>query len=236
MSDTILDDVQALLEKELGDKRILEQIQRAAQNNEVISNFERNYVRKLAEKHLGKKPTVEKKIEKPKAIPDVQIPASPKPQPVQTFSAPTKTTKPTSKNTKFVLGAGIAALVVIIAAAVSLGGDSGISTTPVISDTPEIIKETSSQSFSIQTDLSSYYRGDIISISGNSELSAGDPVNLMIKNSDDETVWSEQVSAKSNGDFSTLTFAGGSGWKSGTFTIIAEINSEETTNTFSFNQ
>jgi hypothetical protein len=56
MSDPILDDVQALLDKEFGDKRILDQILRAAQNNEVISNFERNYVRKLAEKHLGKKP------------------------------------------------------------------------------------------------------------------------------------------------------------------------------------
>jgi hypothetical protein len=52
MSDPILDDVQALLDKEFGDKRILDQILRAAQNNEVISNFERNYVRKLAEKHL----------------------------------------------------------------------------------------------------------------------------------------------------------------------------------------
>ena len=51
MPDTILDDVKALLDKEFGDKRILEQIQRAAQNDEVISNFERNYVRKLAEKH-----------------------------------------------------------------------------------------------------------------------------------------------------------------------------------------
>ena len=36
MPDTILDDVQALLDKEVGDKRILEQILRAAQNNEVI--------------------------------------------------------------------------------------------------------------------------------------------------------------------------------------------------------
>jgi hypothetical protein len=56
MPDPILDDVQALLDKEFGDKRILEQILRAAQNDEVISNFERNYVRKLGEKHLGKIP------------------------------------------------------------------------------------------------------------------------------------------------------------------------------------
>lgn len=231
MSDTILDDVQALLDRELGDKRILEQIQRAAQNNEVISNFERNYVRKLAEKHLGKKPPVEKKMEEPKVIPDVQIPITPKPQPVQTFSPPPVKTKPASKNTKIVLGAGIGALVVIIAVAISLGDVSDISSKP------EIIKTTTpSQSFSIQTDLSSYGRGDIISISGNSELSAGNQINLMIKNPDDKTVWSEQVSVKSNGEFTTLTFAGGSEWKSGTFTILAETDSEQTTNTFLFNQ
>ena len=99
MPDTILDDVQALLDKELGDKRILEQILRAAQNNEVISNFERNYVRKLAEKHLGKKPAMEKKPEEPKIIPDVQIPTPPpQPKPVQTFSPPPKVSKSNSKS------------------------------------------------------------------------------------------------------------------------------------------
>ncbi|NIM26471.1 MAG: hypothetical protein GTN35_00565 [Nitrososphaeria archaeon] len=231
MPDTILDDVQALLDKEVGDKRILEQILRAAQNNEVISNFERNYVRKLAEKHLGKKPAMEKKPEEQKIIPDVQIPTPtpPQPKPVQTFSPPPKVSKSNSKNTKIMLGAGIAALIVIIAAAASMSGVSDISSTPNITKTP------TSQSFSIQTDLSSYQRGDIISISGNSEFSAGEPVNLVIKNPDDETVWSEQVAVKKDGKFTTLTFAGGSGWDAGIFTVMAETNSEQTTNTFSFN-
>ena len=62
MTDSIVDDVQVLLDKELGDKRILGQILRAAQNNEVISNFERNYVNKLVEKYLRPKPPVEKII------------------------------------------------------------------------------------------------------------------------------------------------------------------------------
>ncbi len=56
MTDPLLDDVKALLDKDFGDDRILKQICRACENNEVISNYERNYVRKLAEKHLGKKP------------------------------------------------------------------------------------------------------------------------------------------------------------------------------------
>lgn len=232
MPDTILDDVQALLDKEVGDKRILEQILRAAQNQEVISNFERNYVRKLAEKHLGKKPAMEKKAEEQKITPDVQIPTPtppPQPKPVQTFSPPPKISKSNSKNTKIMLGAGIAALIVIIAAAASMGGVSDISSTPNITKSP-----TTSQSFSIETDLSSYQRGDIISISGNSEFSPGEQVNLVIKNPEDETVWTEQVAVKKDGKFATLTFAGGSGWESGTFTVLAQMNSEQTTNTFSF--
>ena len=58
MTDPLIDDVQALLDKEKGDERILKQIFRACENNEVISNYERNYVRNLAEKYLGRAPPV----------------------------------------------------------------------------------------------------------------------------------------------------------------------------------
>ncbi len=54
MTDPLFDDVKALLEKDFGDDRILKQISRACENNEVISNYERNYVKNLAEKHLRK--------------------------------------------------------------------------------------------------------------------------------------------------------------------------------------
>jgi len=230
MSDPILDDVQTLLDKELGDKRILEQIQRAAQNNEVISNFERNYVRKLAEKHLGRKPP-----EPPKQIiPDVVIPPTSsiiESQTVQTWSTPSKRKKSSSNNTKFILGGGLAALVIIIIAAASLSGISDNSSGTIEpNQTPNTPK-----SFSIKTDSSSYQKGDIISISGESNLSFGNSVILSIENSKDELVWSEQANVKNDGQFSTLTFAGGFGWEeSGTFTIMAESDSEKITNTFSF--
>ena len=230
MSDPILDDVQTLLDKELGDKRILEQIQRAAQNNEVISNFERNYIRKLAEKHLGRKPP-----EPPKQIiPDVVIPPTSsiiESQTVQTWSTPSKRKKSSSNNTKFILGGGLAALVIIIIAAASLSGISDNSSGTIEpNQTPNTPK-----SFSIKTDSSSYQKGDIISISGESNLSFGNSVILSIENSKDELVWSEQANVKSDGQFSTLTFAGGFGWEeSGTFTIMAESDSEKITNTFSF--
>ena len=234
MPDPILDDVQALMDKEFGDKRILEQILRAAKNDEVISNFERNYVRKLPEKHLGKKPPVEKSFEEPKPIPVItQEPIQQKPtQPIQTWSEPPKISKSGSKNTTVLMGVGIASLIIIIIAAVSLSNTSDLTPTIKPDQTP---KTTSSSSFLIKTDQSSYSTGDIISITGSSKIAFGNQVNISIKNSDGDLVWTEQVDVKRDGEFTTLTFAGGFGWeKSGTYTIIAQSNSETTSNTFSF--
>jgi len=235
MPDPILDDVQALMDKEFGDKRILEQILRAAKNEEVISNFERNYVRKLAEKHLGKKPIEEKKlmdeppprpVTTPEIMPQKQI------QPIQSWSRPPTVSKSNSKNKKILLGIGLASLLIIITGAVSLSDNSDL-TTAIKTD--QTSKTSTSTSFSVKTDLSSYTTGDIISISGNSKVAFGNKISLSIKNSDNQVVWSEQVNVKRDGQFTTLTFAGGSGWeKSDTFTINAESNSEKATSTFSF--
>ena len=233
MADPILDDVQALMDKEFGDRKILEQILRAAKNDEVISNFERNYVRKLAEKHLGKKPLTEKIQEVTKPTPFT----SPEPiiqksiQPIHAFSEP-KISKPGSKNNKVLVGVGVAALIIIIIAVTSLSGPSELS--PAINTEPKP-KATTSDSFSIKTDQSSFNPGDIISISGSSKAAFGNQINLSIENPDGAIVWSEKVNVKRDGQFTTLTFAGGEGWnKSGTFTIIAESDSERATNTFSF--
>lgn len=228
MPDPILDDVQALLDKEFGDKRILEQILRAAKNDEVISNFERNYVRKLAEKHLGKKPVVEKKAtEIPKEIvPDFVPVSTPEPQTIQKWSPPPKTKK-SSNNNKIILGFGVAVIAIIIIVAASLNITSNISPSTGIDQTSGV-----QQQFSVKTDLPSYNKGDIIVISGNSKASINE-VAISILNSKNEVVWYETVNVKANGQFSTLTFAGGTGWEnSGTFTLIAESNSERSQSTF----
>ena len=150
MTDSLLDDVKALLDKDFGDDRILKQICRACENNEVISNYERNYVQKLAEKHLGKRPEVVKTspvIEKP-VIPDVIIPETPSTLKTQTVQPqPPRISKTSSKNLKIMLGIGGIALIIIIAAAASF---SGISDTPTKVETPLTVSE----SLSIQSDLS----------------------------------------------------------------------------------
>lgn len=229
--DSLLDDVKALLEKDFGDDRILKQIRRACENNEVISNFERNYVKKLAEKHLGRKPATP--APKKPVVPDVVIPETPPVQNNQSFQKtqtirqePPKTSS-SSKNSKLMMGIGGAALVVIIAIAVSF---SGIDTTPDVAKTPT---DTVTESLVIQTDFASYNNKDIISINGISDT--GSSVNLSIENQKGELVWAEQLSLKSDGRYSTLAIAGGPGWESsGTYTIKVDNGAETKSSTFSF--
>ena len=226
MTDSLLDDVKALLDKDFGDDRILKQICRACENDEVISNYERNYVRKLAEKHLGKRPEVvqtQTPVEEKPDVPDVVMPETPSIQKTQTLQfEPPRISSSNSKNSKKILGIDGVALVIIIAVTASFSGISNVTPTNSIPDT-----------LSIQTDLSSYDKKDIISISGISDTSG--TVNLSIENKNNELVWAEQVSLKSDGRYSTLAIAGGPGWEnSGTYTIDIDNGVETKSKTFLF--
>ena len=228
MSDLLLDDVKALLDKDFGDDRILKQICRACEHNEVISNYERNYVRELAEKYLGKKPvsvqtpTVESKPVVPYSV-SAEI--QPMQQTLQTEIPKVSHSK--SKNTKIILGIGGIALMVVLAIAVSFSGIADNATKIDEPITSQII------SLSIQTDLASYVKKDLISISGISDIS--ETVDLSIENQSGELAWAEQIHLKSDGQFSTLAIAGGSGWeRSGTYTITVDNGVETKSSTFSF--
>jgi hypothetical protein len=226
MTDPLLDDVKSLLDKDFGDDRILKQICRACENNEVISNYERNYVRKLAEKHLGKRPefTQTPHVEEKPIVLDVPISQIQQPQSLLTEVPRISYSK--SKNKKIMFGIGGLALVIIIAAASFSGFTTGI--TKIDTSSSDILI-----SLSIQTDLESYNKKDLISISGVSD-SIG-TVNLSIKNQNNKLVWTEQISLKNNGQFSTLAIAGGDGWeKSGTYTIKVDNGKETKSDTFSF--
>ena len=224
MSDMLLDDVNSLLDGDFGVDRILKQIARACKNNEVISNYERNYVQKLAEQYLGKKPLTTKKPETiTPEIPKIEIP---KPEPLVTtqLSQPTNNSK--SKNSKLFLGFGGIAVVIIIAAAFLLSNNIDSSQSNIVS---EIKIE-----LSVQTDLSSYAKSDLISINGVSQNS--NIVNLSILNQNNDLVWAEQVSVKSDGGYSTLAIADGEGWEnSGTYNIKVEDGTEIKSIKFTFN-
>ena len=230
MTDLLLDDVKALLDKDFGDDRILKQILRACENDEVISNYERNYVRKLAEKYLGRRPEMvqtQTSVEEKSIVPDVIIPETPALKTQIFQSEPPQISSSNSKNLKIMLGIGVFALVIIIAAVVSFTANFDVNPTMGTPSNFIPIK------LSVQTDLSSYNKKDLISISGISDTFG--TVNLSIENQSNELVWAEQVSIKSNGSYSTLAIAGGSGWEnSGAFTIKVDNGAETKSSTFSF--
>ena len=231
MSDPLFDDVKALLEKDFGDDRILKQIFRACENNEVISNYERNYVKNLAETHLREKPEItptSSTVEGKEIISDTVMPDISSTQQTQVFQSQSTRSVPFSlKNSKmlFGIGGGIALAIIVIVAA-SFSGSSDVSpniTTPI----------SSPDSLSIQTDLSSYHEKDLIAINGTSNISGS--VNLSIENQNNELVWTEQISTRDNGKFSTLAIAGGAGWESsGDYTIKVDNGKETISNSFSF--
>ena len=226
MNNILFDDVTSLLDGDFGDDRILKQISRACKNNEVISNYERNYVQKLAEQYLGKKPEIiiPKKPENiAPIIPDVVMPKTQSYTQTQTFqSRPSPSFN--LKNPKLILGFTSIVLVIIFAAILSSGTFDSFSSNPTSNPTLKL---------SVQTDSSSYSQKDIISINGISTNS--NMVNISIENQNNELVWAEQVSVKNNGMYSTLSLAGGPGWEnSGTYTMKVDNGSEIKSIKFSF--
>ena len=227
MTDSLLDDVNSLLDGDFGDDRILKQIARACKNNEVISNYERNYVQKLAEQYLGKKPeitniTISDDSRSDDSMPKIETSIS-----SQIFeSQPSSSSNFNLKNSKLFLGFGGVALIIIIAAAILLSNN-----TDSFSSNPE---SPLNVTLSVNTDLNSYAKTDLISINGvsiNTKI-----VNLSIINQNNELVWAEQVSVKNDGRYSTLAIADGSGWEiSGTYTLKVDNGSEIKSITFLFN-
>ncbi len=225
MSDEILEDVKELLDAEIGSQKVLLQIKRAAENNEAISNYERNYVAKLIQElHKPIEPEVETPIE------TATTSTSPQKEQITTIVPELQTTsiiehKPRDKtNTKVMIGGGAIAIAIIVAVIVGTNGiDVGTSTTQIKS------------SGLLELDQKSYNKKDIISISGKSKTSLGDTINLSIENGDGELIWSEDIKIKSSGEYSTLAIAGGPGWeKSGTYTLKMEHGTEDEQITFSF--
>ena len=232
MADSLLDDVTSLLEGDFGDDRILKQIARACKNNEVISNYERNYVQKLAEQYLGKKPEITNITISDDSRSDDSRSDDSMPKIETSISSQILESKSSSssnfnlKNSKLLLGFGGVALIIIIAAAILLSNNTDSS-----SSNPE---SPLNVTLSVNTDLNSYTRTDLISINGVSNNTK--IVNLSIINQNNELVWAEQVSVKNDGQYSTLAIADGSGWEiSGTYTLKVDNGSEIKSITFLFN-
>ena len=217
MVDTILDDVKELLKLDKGDPKILERIKRAAEQDEVISVYERGYVTNLVEKFL--RPKYDEPAKEPEVKPE-SVPEEPKITiPDTKFeklseSKPVFESKTSPKTTKIMFGVGAVALAIILVVGVSMSGLPDMSTPPPTTTT----KPTPTSGLAVDADASSYSLGDIISISGSSDAS-GD-VTLSIINGANQIIWQEVISLKTDGTYSTLSIAGGPGWESaGEYTL-----------------
>jgi len=249
MDDKLFDNVKALLAGDFGDDQILKQIHRACKNNEVISNYEKKYVRDLAERYLVKG-SLEAAPEPASYVPAVKILESPvvesrvaavgqqQQQPVEPMvqhsdddggqstglvsSHLPSSLKTARKNTRIIAAvAAVAALVVISAVAYALSDPSDVGTGEDIIplDTPDP-PPVPDVLFDVSMDLAEYSGGDLISISGASDNA--DNVALAVENPAGMTIWEETVQARAGGTYSTLTIAGGPGWDEyGTYTLHA---------------
>ena len=240
MVDTLLDDIKELLLKEKGDPKILERIRRAAERDEVISVFERAYVKKLVDQHLRPPPEI---TPEPTNIPEEKVeydlePKVAKPIPVAqkltTEKKPKDSTKEDQK-TKMMIGIGAAALAVILIVGISMSGIPAGTFSP--SSEPIIpTPETQEGPLTIETDLSSYELADIISISGRAETSGESLVEVSIENTQKSVIWKEDLNLKDSGEFSTLVLAGGPGWEdSGEYILKVKHGSLFKEISFTFN-
>ena len=235
MHDSILDDVDELLLKDGGDRRILEQIRRAAENNEVISVSERNYVAKLRGEFIDKRPEPGSRRRPARTGTGL---GGPLPAAAAAAAKPRRWGKKPRRKKIIILGAAAVVLAAILASGVSLSGFDPAGTDPG-TPAPAPAAPVAPADLSIKTDAASYASGDIISISGNSGTQlkgeGGDRITLTIENPGNELTWTENAGLKPGGAFSTLVIAGGPGWdEPGTYRLTAEYGGKSESLDFGF--
>jgi len=256
MADYIIKDIEELLKSSRGDSQRLSRIKDDFEKTKIITLPDRKYVESLVARYLKEEPKEKKRdflksfqelsFKKPRmpeptkeflnrqtqelatknveqtksaeANLESKKPSLQSQQP-QSFTKQ-KEWKPTGRMpSKKILFIAAPVIVAIIAIGV-VATQSDFSDLSPISITPKIT------GLSISTDQRSYNKGDIISISGTSETSAGAEIKLSIQNSGGQLVWSETIKIKSNGKFSTLLIAAGAGWNGdGEYTLNAEHGS-----------
>ena len=228
MSDLLLPYVDKLIQLQKGDTNILLKIQRACQQNEILSISERDYVAKLAKQYIGG--YVDPYFTE-SSIPSTPPPLQPKiskpiPQSITQAENLTIQIHKTKSKLPFVkIGIVLGILCVIgILGVVILNNTVGtlpVGTLPVV---------TTSEKLPLSLDQRTYNKGDIISIYG----VATTPTVTITITTQDTVVWSEVVDVYDD-VFSTLLIAGGSDWSgSGVYTAAALIDSTRYTLNFDF--
>ena len=202
---TFMSELDDLIRSGYGDKNKLRNIRETIKHDNFITTDDKKYVSSLITKYLRNQP-----LEEPDSFEEDYVDkVESTPQKLVSKGQP-KTSL--SVNTKLVIPIAIAAAIAIIAVIGFSAMNQGGVTDPVVSSSPN-------NPLLINIDQSTYQKADIISISGDTN-SHSKSVELSIENSNGVKIWSENITPKNNGVFSTLIIAGGGGWENGgTYTI-----------------
>ena len=189
-----------LIRSGYGDKNKLRNIRETIKHDNFITTDDKKYVSSLITKYLRNQP-----LEEPDSFEEDYVDKVESTPQKLVSKGQSKTSL--SVNTKLVIPIAIAAAIAIIAVIGFSAMNQGGVTDPVVSSSPN-------NPLLINIDQSTYQKADIISISGDTN-SHSKSVELIIENSSGVKIWSENITPKNNGIFSTLIIAGGGGWENG---------------------
>lgn len=238
MTDSLLDDVKLLLSEGKGDPEILKRIKNACERNEVISVYERSYVADLFQKSEKDSSTWDNEAKKLGGVTSKEKivtfvdGTTKKEKSSDSTEIPTQKTSRNIPTKKIALGISGLVVVLLLVGATQLDIlDNYNISFPSSTPTAPIPKS----GLSITSDVSSYEKGDIISISGTSDSTSVEMVTISILDAAEQLVWNEEVKIKEDGSFSTLVISGGPGWENaGDYNLKAVHDSIEEKITFSF--
>ena len=203
-NDELAKNTEMLLGLGVGNRRILEQIHRAAVNRELISNHEWTYIDSLLETHA------------------VSIRKAPTATPQRVQETPPKTGGQAKRSSRTIAIAGGAAVAAVVVAAALLMPSGSPNET--VSDPVPVLM--------VGVDSAGYDAGDFILVEGLSDVADG-AVDIHIMGPSGQ-VWYERVLPNEDGSFSTIALAGLEEWSAGAYTVRAVHGNSTHESTFSF--
>ena len=221
---TFSSDLDRLIRLRYGDGKRLRNIRDTIRHDNFITTEDKKYVETLISTHL--KSTITDELQ---SIPKPSVESK---QKLTTEALGTKTSPSGIINTKKIaIPAGIVIAVIAVIAVI------GISSSNInnVEEQTTLVESVSASALSIQMDDSSYQIAEIISISGNIKNTTDGAVEISIINSNGYKIWNEFVNIKNNGEFSTLSIAGGNGWENnGEYILKAQYKDLENKIEFTF--
>jgi len=256
MDSYLINDIEKLIQLRRGDRNRLEKIKQNYEQKKLVPLADRKYVERLILQYftVPEDQNLNEINSKPdEYLPKISISNQEKYQKnknlqtkrgvAETEIFPQKViSKNSKKENKKILGIGTAAVAMAIIV-ITIGSFSMMEQSSIPQEnsiTSQITTKTiggtlSSPYITLSIDETEYSSEDIISIFGETDIGEKEEIFVSIKNPDGKTIWSENLLVKDNGEFATLTIAGGPNWeKNGNYNVIAKNGELESKLSFDF--